>query len=253
MQLQCVQCKSPITLEMTFCAACGRPVDADRNGLPDALDLKVQEAAKKAVVDERAAQDERDRVGKERAQIRKKLELLTSNLKSNRESPRSFLALAFSRMKVTFVAMCAAWVIIGVPVHFISGALGFAISGPLVCAVQCSECHGTGRAFMWNYRGSWHSEKGRMGYALVCDNPRYDVSRLTWQDIRNDEINTALQPYMVHGFIAYLADGIVVAVLMALYVGLFRTHKALARLDPELKQMEREESELRARLAQLDR
>ena len=253
MQLQCVQCKAPITLDMTFCAACGRPVDADRNGLPDALDRKVQEAAKKAVVDERAAQDERDREGKERAQIHKKLELLASNLKSNRECPRSFVGFAIERMKTTFLAMCAAWVILGVPVHFISGALGFAISGPLVCAVQCAECHGTGRVFVWNYRGSWHSEKGRMGYALVCDNPRYDVSRLTWSDVRSEENNAALQPYMVHGFIAYLADGIVVAVLMALYVGLFRTHKALARLDPELKQMEREESELRARLAALDR
>lgn len=245
MRIQCVRCKADIALDMTACPSCGRPVDADGNGLPDALDAKMQEVARATVADERA----KDARKKEHSKLQGELKFTEMRIKSNRETSRGFVPLFFSRLWFTFVVMFIVWMVIGfAPRAIVAGITDRAISGWLVCELQCPECHGPGKMFQWNYRGSWQSNKGRMGTALVCHNPRYNVDALSWSDVRNTETNEALQPYIVHAFFVHLGDAVVAAAAVALFRAVFRTRKRQLALDPELRELEQKHRELKAKM-----
>lgn len=235
MSIRCVQCQGEVVPGATFCPACGRPVDADGNGLPDALDAMVQAAAKKAVAEERAKESARV----ERSKGKKRRQLDEFALAENLATPRTWGALALRRARDGFVVAALVLMSVGFPIKMILASFGAGLSGPLLCAVQCPDCRPPGRAFSWNYKGSCQDNKGRMGYAYVCGNPVADVSTLRWTDVRSDPLNSALQPYMVHGGLTYLGDALVAGVIVAALRALFGTGAKLARLDAERAEIER--------------
>lgn len=235
MKIRCVGCQAELTLGATHCALCGRPVDADGNGLPDALDQMVQAAAKQAVAQERAQEQARAAQGL----VVKQRRLLELQLQENARTPRTWLGLALDRARSTFLVMLFVMATVGFPIRMVLAAAGVGLSGPLWCMVQCPDCRAPGRAFAWNYRGSCQENKGRMGYAYVCGNPRADVSTLTWIDVRTEPLNSVLQPYMVHGGLTFAGDALVGAALVAALRALFGTGARLRRLDAERAELER--------------
>ena len=235
MKIRCVQCQAELALGMTACPSCGRPVDADGNGLPDSLDQMVQSAAKKAVAEERAQERAREEQGA-RAKERRMLEL---QLQENALTPRTWVGLALYRARNTFLVMLFVMATMGIPIRMVLASGGIGLSGPLLCVVQCPECGPPGRAFAWNYRGSCQENQGRMGYAYVCSNPRVDVSTLQWIDVRTQPLNDVLQPYMVHGALTFVGDVLVGAALVSLLRALVGTGARLRKLDAERAELER--------------
>lgn len=235
MQLQCVGCRQDLVLGAAHCPACRRPVDADGNGLPDALDQRIKAAAQQAVADERAqvqAQQTKE------TQARKR-RLDEARLQDNLATPRTWTALALRRARDTFLMMLFVMAVLGMPMRMILASAGVGLSGPLWCLAQCADCSAPGRAFAWNYRGSCQENKGRMGYAYVCTNPRVDVSTLNWTDVRSTPLNDILQPYMVHGGLTLLGDVLLGSALVALARALFGTSARLRALDEERAELER--------------
>lgn len=235
MQLQCVGCGATVVLGVTHCPSCGRPVDADGNGLPDALDQRVQAAAQKAVADERAKEHAR----KEADERDKRRRIDEALLKANVAVPRTWGGLAAHRFMTTFVVMLFVMSTVGFLPRMLLAAGGISLSGPLLCTVQCPDCRAPGRAFSWNYRGSCQENKGRMGTAYVCHNPVADVDRLQWTDVRSDPLNTALQPYIVHAFWIFVGDVVGWSLIVATLRALIGTGKARVALDRERADLER--------------
>jgi len=242
MGLRCVQCHASLLGSEALCPACGRPVDADGNGLPDDLDARVQSAARAAV-----AEAKRDELAQaSNAARQKELNVAELALRTNVETPRSWWGLAAQRGRNGFLAttmiLLAGFVM---PVRMALDVFGISVAGAIVCPLQCADCAGPGRNFMWNYRGSCQANKGRMGSALVCHNPVLDVDSARWSDITRN--NDALQPYIVHGFVAYFVECIGLGALVGLLRFLFGTRRALRRLDDERATLEAAVQRLRAR------
>jgi hypothetical protein len=235
MQLQCVACGAAVTLGVAHCAVCGRPVDADGNGLPDLLDQRVQAAAQKAVADERAKDAARVAAAEEEKRRRTDEQLLKQNV----ATPRTWGGLALARFRETFMLMLFMVATFGILPRMILASAGFSLAGPALCLVQCPDCGAPGRAFAWNYRGSCQSNKGRMGIAYVCENPVADPSQLTHTAVRSDPLNTELQPYMVHNFWIFVGDVVGWSLLIAALRALLGTGKALGELDRARADLER--------------
>ncbi len=206
MKLACVGCGADLAANATFCNQCGRPVDADHDGVPDGLGRLIEEKAREIVADERR---------KEQAEKDRQLELaelqamtvreaaIEVNLRDNAATPRAAVPLFLHILRWWALAIFALWIPFGFAPHAILSLVGYSPAGVVLCPLQCPECSGPGRSFMSNYKGSWHSEKGRMGQALLCHNPKYDADKLDYSKIRG-ELNDELQPYLVHGFLGVL-------------------------------------------------
>lgn len=242
MQLQCVGCSGPVSASEAQCPRCGRAVDADGNGLPDDLDRKVQQSVKKALHEAKAEEAE----AKARQDRKRQADTVRLRLQLNQESPRSFFGLAWRRGRNTFLAMFFLFAVgVVIPARLLlSATAGSTPAGLVWCPLQCPECHGPGHIFMWRYRGPWHSNKGRMGTALVCHNPNFDVDRATWLDVSRQ--NDSLQPYIVHGFVAYLVDSVGLALVFAILRSFIGTSRALKELDIQRRELEAEAARLRA-------
>lgn len=240
MNLRCVQCQGPLLGSEAHCGQCGRRVDADGNGLPDDLDARVQAAARVAVAEAR-----REELTQLADGARKKaLATAELRLRANRETPRGWVALALHRGLYTFLGVTALLLCGFVfPLRVGLEALGFSPTGRVVCPVYCDGCAGPGRSFMWRYRGSWRSNKGSMGSAMVCHNPALDLDRATWFDVTRR--NAELQPYIVHGVVWYLADSVLLGATVAALRMFLGTGRARRRLDEEHAELEAEVTRLR--------
>lgn len=239
MNLRCVQCQGPLLGSEVHCPQCGRRVDADGNGLPDDLDARVKAAARAAVAEARAEEIVQLADGARK----KALAAAERSLRENRETPRGWIALALHRGRHTFLGVTALLLCGFVFLAQIGlDAVGVSPTGLVVCPVYCDGCAGPGRSFHWRYRGSWKANKGSMGRALVCHNPMLDVDRARWTDVSN---NDALQPYVVHGAIWYIADCVLLgaaAAALRMFLGVGRARR---RLDEEHAALEAEVTRLR--------
>lgn len=253
MKLACVGCGADLAANATFCNQCGRPVDADHDGVPDGLGRLIEAKAREIVADERR---------KEQAEKDRQLELaelqamtvreaaIEVNLRDNVATPRAAIPLFLHILRWWAVAIFALWIPFGFAPHAILSLVGYSPAGVVLCPLQCPECSGPGRSFMSNYKGSWHSEKGRMGQALLCHNPKYDADKLDYPKIRG-ELNDELQPYLVHGFLVYFVEGAMFAGGIGLLGALLRTSKKRRSLDEERTTLEAELRLLREKRARL--
>ncbi len=253
-QLSCVQCRQPLPNGATFCSACGRPVDADGDGLPDALGAMIEARARAVVAEERRKQEEAE-AARARTALLTKLTADTAAaelaLQANAKLPRSWLG-AFRHLAVlTTISFFIGWLLIGPLLHFVIGAIGVSPAGVVLCPSHCAGCDGPGRVFVWSYKGSWHSEHGRMGYALVCHNKLHDVEKLTWTDVRSDPINTELQPYMISGFTSFFVEGLVLSPTAGIAIALLFANKRRRRYDVERAELELQLRNLAAQRASL--
>jgi len=252
MNLACVQCGASIALTATFCSACGRAVDADKDGVPDALGKMIEDKARGILASEREAEAAEKRRNAEEQELKRVIEregTVEQSLRENLTVPRSWPALFLHMLKWTTMAVAIIWLPLGFIPHFIFGAIGYSPAG-LVCPLQCADCSAPGRAFSWGYKGPWHSEKGRMGYALVCTNPSIDVATIKDSDVRGT-LNVPLQPYMMHGFIVYFAEGVIVAATFGLLFALGRTSKKQVSIERERQALEAELASLKEQRVRL--
>ncbi|MFO0628215.1 MAG: hypothetical protein U0325_21760 [Polyangiales bacterium] len=225
-----------MTFDAVHCPQCGRAADADGNGLPDALDKVVQTAAQNAVAAERARTSTRRQQNDAANQRRLDVRALEVNL----ATPRTWWGVARGRFRDTFLLMIFVMCTVGMlPRMILASTLGFSLAGPALCLVQCPACGAPGRAFSWNYRGSWQENKGRMGSAYVCENPVADPRGLSYPDVRSEPLNSALQPYIVHNFWIFVGDVVGWSLVVAALRALFGTRAALAALDTERADLER--------------
>ena len=235
MNLSCVQCQQQLPITATFCNQCGRPVDADRDGVPDALGNMIEAKARAIIAEEQRLRDavvERDRAAIALKKLDEESTLLHTQIEGNARLPRSVGGALFHVAFVNTIMAAIVWLLIGVPVHlFLFALIDFSPAGVALCSSACDGCSGPGRVYAWNYKGSWHTENGRMGYALVCHNREVDIDKLTTTQIRQQ--NEKLQPYMVSGVKAFFVEGLLLAVGIGLISGLFRARSRPSAYDAE--------------------
>ncbi len=238
MEIPCVSCRQSLPLGATFCNACGRPVDADRDGIPDALGNMIAAKARAIVAEERRAEEEREADAQRQGELTNlvaeasKVEL---ELAANARLPRTWLGSVAHGIRVITFSVLAGWLIFGVPLHlFVFGLIGRSPAG-LLCPLQCDGCEAPGRVFASNYKGSWQSNKGRMGYALVCHHEAHDIETLTYFDVRSDPLNTELQPYIIHGITTFFAEGLILAVTLGVGFGVGNAGKRLRKWELQRK------------------
>ena len=223
MNLACVQCRQPLPITATFCNSCGRPVDADKDGVPDALGNMIEAKARAIVAEEkrdREASLARDVAHRELEELTREDSALQVQLAENARLPRSWFGALFHTAIMTLVIGTMFWLVLGLPLHmWLFSILDVSPAGLVLCGSHCDTCSGPGRVYSWNFKGSWHEKNGQMGYALVCHNREIDVDKLTASDIRGSALNDRLQPYMISGVTAYAVEGLVLIPSTALVLG----------------------------------
>jgi len=224
LNLSCVQCHQPLPMTATFCNQCGRAVDADKDGVPDAIGRLIEAKARAIVAEEQSIRDEVAEREKAAATLKKLDEdhaQLQKQLEMNARLPRSFAGALFHVSFVTTIGVAMLWLVLGVLVHlFLFAVIDVSPAGLVLCPSHCEGCSGPGRVYAWHYKGPWRSENGRMGYALVCHNREIDIDKLSYEEVRGDK-NVALQPYMISGVGAFFVEGLVLAPSIGLLVGIW--------------------------------
>jgi hypothetical protein len=225
LMIHCTKCGAEAPEAATFCARCG----AAMGGAGEhALEQLIDERAKAIVAAERAleAKTEADAVQeREREQRRSELEADAASarkaLAENAAEPATVVgSVARSMRRVAWLALgIGLFPGIGLMIHlFLIPAFGSSPAG-VVCPLVCDGCSPSARTFSWNFRGSYHSENGRMGYAFVCKNPKIDVDRLSVSDIWNRKTNEELQPYMLSSFLSWMCEVLVCCAFATLALG----------------------------------
>lgn len=190
----------------------------------DEIDRRVKQAVQEALAAERRGAAERQANDAQNlARLKREAELSALE-----KTPRTWGALAVRRTRNVFLGALALLLVgVVIPAQMALGALGARPASFVLCPLQCDQCSGPGRSFHWNYRGSWQSNKGRMGAAHICDHPSLDMEQMTAFEIvkRNDE----LQPYLLSWFATYPVDALSLALIAAGLFGLRGTGKALQR------------------------
>jgi hypothetical protein len=210
--MNCVRCGGAIELSQKHCGHCGVPLDADRNGVPDAVERLLEEKAR-AMVEEarlrerREQQEQREheerteREQREREQHEKLVRELTEAreaLEKVRRSPRRTWAL--SRFGAGIIAFFT--LIIGLPLTFAAGAIsGRSLPGEVLCRTVCEGCSAPGRVFSW----TTISGGGRSGHSrTLCTNPAVDVERIDWSEANDEALHTAYElPGWQEGLFAF--------------------------------------------------
>lgn len=191
--LQCLNCKAKITLDTETCAACGTKIDADGNGVPDALEKMVEEKARALIASEKQreandqAQTRRDEEASAKAKERKEdeteLEWLKLKQKEDENEPRRSWYL--SKGWAIFFAACAlviGGIIFPACAEPISGR-SF-IAGKVFCPGVCPTCRGPGRIFTWHETSA--SYEGNVSRQL-CHNDVVDIDKMQWTDSDKEE------------------------------------------------------------------
>ena len=208
--MHCHYCRFSLDNSSVTCPSCGAPIPRD---------LMALQAEQKAKNERRAKlQEKRDRIASQ---------------------PRSILRNTGSWL-LLFVFMAAfAWLLVGYPIHMLVTHTTQWSPVSVVCPWHCKGCRSSGRVFSWNFKGNWHENKGKMGYAFVCAGPGVNPNQLTVADIakRNDE----LQPFMIHGFVVFALEGVFFTIAAGFLMTLIwvpghrrRLDRALAKVQAEL-------------------
>jgi hypothetical protein len=248
MQLKCVGCGAPVPQEATRCAACGRPTDADGDGVPDALDRLVEAKARAILAEERraeAAEKARQEAESAQEELRgkeQKLAKLAAVLEAS--ASRSIFQILLQRIAVTALIAAVAWVPFGMMGHWLLfGLIGRSPAGPVLCPMQCPTCAGPGRVF--NFLGPGTCS-GECNY-FICNNPEYDVDTLSYREVLLH--SRELETYEVNGLLLYVTEGAMVAVVAGLLAGLgARGNKR--KLQGEAAKANAQLAEVRGRLLQ---
>lgn len=171
--MHCLHCNAAITLIDTECPSCGRSLDANADGVPDALERLIESKARALIAQQKAeeqaaieatararadaaARAERQRLAAEQEAARRrpaeqlaaelalrKREIveITAKLRVNEATPfrRLFFPIWLS------IPLFALSILFGLFAMGCEGYLGHSISGPLFCRYACDTCEGPGR------------------------------------------------------------------------------------------------------------
>lgn len=193
------------------------------------MERLIDERARAIVEEEKAARAREETAAREESARRERKAALTQRvdatrkaLEANRSQPTTVVGSCLrSARNVALVSLALGlFPGVGMMFHlFLFPAFGVSPAA-VVCPLVCDECSAAARTFSWNFKGSWHSENGRMGYAFVCANPRYDIDRLELSQVAgNTPTNAALQPYMLSSFLSWMAEVAVSVPCLALLFG----------------------------------
>jgi len=181
-----------------------------------------------------------------RHQILERVDQAYTALEKHKDEPTSIVG-AFVRSITwwSFGVFCAVVLMLHMVVLPIMGTSPAGI----VCPLVCRGCTSPARVFAWSYRGPWHSENGREGYAFVCTHPKVDVRALTDSDVAHSR-NAELQPYMISSLTAGLVEALlfvpVVVLVLCPIVGKRRRRRVLAERSVLEEALHSAEQELAA-------
>lgn len=91
MHITCIRCNQALPIGATFCDACGQPVDADHDRLPDALGRMIEQKARAIVAEERRAEAdaaEAERHGRALSELTAMVSAAEAALEGNLRLPR---------------------------------------------------------------------------------------------------------------------------------------------------------------------
>lgn len=202
--LRCLRCSAALLLSQRFCRECGAPADADKDGIPDALErlveqklqARVEQQEAKAIaeknaqaaaradawdkrqaaeIEARCAADEKAREAGSRAQ------------EDALAASRSFLQALRARKRPIFNASRNVFLValtVSLTLTLVSGGVEFfadrSIAGPVFCSFVCDGCSGPGRGF--RIYSSTVCAQGNQCTAVesvfVCNNPSVDVENI---------------------------------------------------------------------------
>ncbi len=196
----CSKCGASYAEDARFCAHCGEVVGAEELArLKEKQEELRVRAAKLAEERAESVRHEAERLHEQqRARLRDAVNAARAKLETSREEATSVLRTAFESIKGLGWGILTPIFIGSLLFHMIVFPAIGRTPAEVVCPLVCSGCSRPARVFSWNFRGQWHSENGRMGYAFVCSNTKIDVRGLTESDIWTR--NRALQPYMLNAF-----------------------------------------------------
>jgi hypothetical protein len=210
--MNCVRCGGPIELSKKHCAHCGVPLDADQNGVPDAIEQLIEDKARAIVAADRAReqhelQAQRERKEREQREQREReertqreqyererhdrllgeLSYARQTLETTRRTPRRIWAL--SRGGVVAIALLA--LMLGVPFSCVAqGISGRSLAGEVLCSRVCEGCSAPARVFSWTRtRDGNRSEHSR----TLCSHPSVDLQQLTTAQVSDEPRYDAIE------------------------------------------------------------
>lgn len=245
--MKCLKCGSKVDLSAERCAACGTPLDADGDGVPDVLDALVERKARAMVEAERAklaapGAPRPTPVVDDRCTKREKLTAYQNDLERNRHAKRPFwLMNSLGLWTILIVGFFFGGILMpacGEPMIFKRSL----VAAPLLCPRVCQGCTGPGRIFTWHERSN--SYEGNVSTQL-CHTPAVNVDALTWMDVTGRE-DKDLQPFRLTLWSSVPFDfGLAVVALLLIAPFWFARlrKKALLseqlRLEEKLRELER--------------
>jgi len=244
LHVKCLKCGSKLDLSAEVCAVCGTLLDADGDGLPDALGELVERKARAIVEAERAklaapaAPPKLD----ERGSKQERLATCRRDLERNRAAPRP--AWLMNRVGLASILLLG-FVVGGIMLPACGEPLIFErslVAAPLLCPMVCEGCSGPGRIFTWHESSS--SYEGNVSTQL-CTTPKVNVSALGWVDVTQRE-EKDLKPYRLTLWASVPFDFALVACALSLiapfWFAILRKKllaREQARLEAQLQTLER--------------
>ncbi len=223
--LTCTACGAAIALDRPACAACGAPIDADGDGVPDALAKMIEDKARALIAEEKkresdeaaaTARAEAARVARELKRTDEaRLARMRDALQENSGKPRPVWHLDGP---LTLTLACVALLIGGVlfPACLEPMAGRSLVAAQVFCPGVCAGCRGPGRVFTWHESGG--SYEGNVSTQL-CHNATVDIDRITWMDVTSRQ-DSDLAPYRLTLWSSVPLDAAIVF-LVLLAVGPF--------------------------------
>jgi hypothetical protein len=167
--MRCVRCSGPIEISQKDCGHCGVPLDADQNGVPDAIEQLLEEKARAIVAADRAReqreqQEQRER--EERDKLVRELSEARAALETVRRTPRRIWALSANGVVATFFFV----LLVGMPFSCIAqGISERSLAGEVLCRWVCEGCSAPARV-------SGFLQGGRNDYPRTyCTHPSVNV------------------------------------------------------------------------------
>jgi hypothetical protein len=251
----CPKCSASCADDAQFCAKCGAVVGADAGALERLIDerarqIVAEEKDRERAEEQRAAEEDQKR--RQRENARDQRDDAKKELDANRAEPVGIFGACLASMRRVLITAAIFGVFPGILLHtFLIPAFGTSPAG-VVCPAVCDGCTAPAKTFSWNYKGSWHSENGQMGYAFVCTNPKIDVAKLTESDIWDSHTNDALQPYMLNSFAVWFVEYALLLPIAVLVLGPFFGVRRRKRTLDKRRPLEEALARAQARLDALE-